>query len=86
MNSNYNKPGKKLSAKEMRKLKGGTTPADELKCLPLGSTCGGECVDPYPLCCPGTYCTGLPGRGNPIGSCVYRGIDDGGGLDASSQA
>lgn len=74
MSSNFNKPGKKLSAKEMRKLKGGTTPVNELKCLPLGAACGGECVDPYPECCPGTYCTGLPGRGNPIGSCVRRGV------------
>lgn len=84
--NNNNKPGKKLSAKQMRKLKGGATPVDELKCLPLGATCGGECVDPYPECCPGTYCTGLPGRGNPIGSCVYRGVDGGDTFQQSSQA
>jgi hypothetical protein len=85
MSSNSKKPGKKLSVNEMRKLKGGTTPVDELKCLPLGSTCGGECVDPYPECCPGTYCTGLPGRGNPIGSCVYRGVIVDGGSEAAPQ-
>lgn len=69
MSSNCNKPGKKLSVKEMRNLKGGA--AAESKCLPLGATCGGECIYPFPVCCPGTYCTGFPGRGNPIGSCVY---------------
>jgi hypothetical protein len=71
MSNKNNKPGKKLSVKEMRKLKGGAV--YESRCLQLGATCGGECIDPFPVCCPGTHCTGTPGRGGIIGSCVRDG-------------
>jgi natural product precursor len=73
MRNKQNVQGKKLSVKEMRNLKGGgviDTGVADMRCLPLGSTCGGECIYPFPVCCPGTHCTGRPGRGNPIGSCV----------------
>ncbi len=61
--------GKKLSVQQMRKLKGAGLEAE--RCLRAGSTCGGECIDPFPKCCPGTYCTGTPGRGGIIGFCAY---------------
>lgn len=74
MSHKKNNVGKQLSVKEMRNIKGAGS-ADS-RCLALGAACGGECIDPFPVCCPGTYCTGRPGRGNPIGSCVRKELCD----------
>lgn len=72
MKYKQNKPGKQLSEKQMRKLKGaGWGPKG---CIPVGGACGGGgCTDPDPVCCDGAVCSGSNGINPQPGFCTFGG-------------
>ncbi len=70
MREKINQPGKKMSRKEMKKLRGGALIGGG-KCIPPGAPCGGGgCDDPPPVCCDGYVCTGSNGIIYDPGFCV----------------